>query len=71
MLCVIRFILNKFSNDWNIFIKKDDGTEAIVTFEPGVTGNACTIEEDNFTGNGSTTAFTLSSAPSSKENLYK
>ncbi|MGY8864639.1 MAG: hypothetical protein ACKVJK_03305, partial [Methylophagaceae bacterium] len=55
--------------DGNIFIKKNDGSDSIVTFEPGGTGNAGTIEENNFTGNGSTTAFTLSSAPSSEENL--
>jgi len=53
--------------DGNIFIKKNDGTESIVTFSPG--SNAGTIEEDSFSGNGSTTAFTLSSAPSSEEHL--
>ena len=55
--------------DGTIFIKKNDGSDSIVTFEPGGTGNAGTIEENNFTGNGSTTAFTLSNAPSSEENL--
>ena len=53
--------------DGNIFIKKNDGTESIVTFSPG--SNAGTIEEDSFSGNGSTTAFTLSTAPSSEEHL--
>jgi hypothetical protein len=55
--------------DGKIFIKKDDGTESIVTFEAGGSSNAGTIEEDSFSGNGSTTAFTLTTAPSSEENL--
>ena len=55
--------------DGKIFIKKDDGTESIVTFEAGDSSNAGTIEEDSFSGNGSTTAFTLTTAPSSEENL--
>ena len=53
--------------DGNIFIKKNDGSESIVTFSPG--SNAGSIEEDSFSGNGSTAAFTLSTAPSSEENL--
>jgi len=53
--------------DGNIFIKKNDGSESIVTFSAG--GNAGSIEEDSFTGNGNTTAFTISTAPSTEENL--
>jgi hypothetical protein len=53
--------------DGNIFIKKNDGTESIVTFSAG--GNAGSIEEDSFTGDGSTVAFTISTAPSTEENL--
>ena len=53
--------------DGKIFIKKDDGTESIVTFSAG--GNAGSIEEDSFTGDGSTVAFTISTAPSTEENL--
>ena len=55
--------------DGKIFIKKDDGTQSIVTFEAGGSSNAGTIEEDSFTGNGNTTGFTLTTAPSSEENL--
>ena len=55
--------------DGKIFIKKNDGSDAIVTFEAGGSTNAGTIEEDSFTGNGSTTGFTLTTAPSSEENV--
>ena len=56
--------------DGKIFIKKNDGSDAIVTFEAGGgSTNAGTIEEDSFTGNGSTTGYTLTTAPSSEENV--
>lgn len=58
------------TTDGYLFIKKDDGTESIVTFKPSSSATQDTVYLDTDTGDGSTTAFTLSKAPRADQYVF-
>lgn len=59
------------TNDGYIFLKKDDGSESIVTFRPGTsTAAEETITVDTFTGDGTTRVFSLSKIPRADQYVF-